>query len=274
MRGEWSGRGKSSETGIASIEYLEGTVMSAGLSKSVLGSISSEGQLFRNGGSTLGGFEREFSKLLETEKKRASGQRLEMINKDLIGTIRMLEVTVWAVRRTLAGITLEKEIVNRSGYRFYIDAFEDFSRLALEAEGYAAHAQNITRPRFNMEKSRVRTIAAYRYVYTPFTKDQLEESPEECRSSYSELLASYGMVGANAAYEELSIHEREVLRFAKHLNRPLLPADAFFCLGCGRDFTLKLLKGLVEKELLIPSGKGTLRYRKYILTDRAYRYWL
>ncbi|MBW5444856.1 hypothetical protein GE107_02100 [Cohnella sp. CFH 77786] len=219
-------------------------------------------------------FETEFAKLLEKQKREASGQRLEMLCGDLHGTKRMLEAAVWPVKKSLDGFVLEYELVRRSGVKVYIDALETTAALALESEGFTSHAQNITRDRFSFEKRKVRTIAANGFIYTPFSKDELESNPAECSSSFAELIGRYGGFGLEAAYKELNIYEREVIRYSKSIHRLLRPADVCFCLGSGRSFASKVLKEMEDKGLLAPAGKGVQRHRFYELTPRSYRYRL
>ncbi|WP_276355955.1 hypothetical protein [Cohnella caldifontis] len=216
-------------------------------------------------------FEREFNRLLEAQKQAATGQRLEMLCRDLSSTKQMLQVTVWPVLKSLESIILEFELVSRSGIKVYIDGLETRAGLALESEGFAVHAQNISRERFAFEKRKVRTIASYGYMYTPFSRDELEGKPDECQSSFAELIGRYAGYGWNQLYSELNVYEREVLRYGKRLLRPLKPADVQFCLGCGRTFGTKVLRSLLDKELLLPGGEGVHRFRQYLLAEKAFR---
>jgi hypothetical protein len=104
--------------------------------------------------------------------------------------------------------------------RIFVDVFYGPLGLAFESEGYVSHAGNITRDRFSFEKKRVRTIGIYGYKYIPFSWDELEKKPDECRRSVYEYLGRFSS-GHGIAYEELTVYEREVLRFAVCLNRPL-----------------------------------------------------
>jgi len=154
----------------------------------------------------------------------------------------------------------------------YVDAVEPESRLALESEGYVPHAQNISRERFAFERRKVRTIAANNLIYVPFSRDELEQRPEECSGSLAELIGRFKGAGLGQVYAELTVLEREVIRYGKLLLRPLKPGDVIYCLGCGRQTAYKILKKMTDKRLLSPAGNGEERYRKYCLTEKAYRY--
>ena len=132
----------------------------------------------------------------------------------------MLEV-LWPVLQTFEGVTLEYEIRGAGGERNYIDAFFEPMAIGLECEGFGPHAEMITRRRFAYEKRRVRKLAVYRYVYYPFSKDELDKEPEMCRQDLREFLALHGGVGVagSRAMAELSVYERETLRYGLMLMR-------------------------------------------------------
>jgi len=219
-------------------------------------------------------FEQEFAALLEEQRRHASGQRQEMLHRDLSGTKEMLRVAVWPVLKTLKGLILEYELVSRSGVKLYVDAVEPESRLALESEGYVPHAQNISRERFAFERRKVRTMAANNLIYVPFSRDELEQRPEECSGSFAELIGRFRGAGLGQVYAELTVYEREVIRYGKLLLRPLKPGDVMFCLGCGPDMAYRVLKEMEGKSLIVPAGNGKKRIRQYRLTEKAFRYLL
>ncbi|WP_276353672.1 hypothetical protein [Cohnella caldifontis] len=63
----------------------------------------------------MSAFEQEFARFLAQQQAEASGQRLEMLKRDLTGTKKLLEVTVWPVMRSFEGLILEHEMVSTSG---------------------------------------------------------------------------------------------------------------------------------------------------------------
>lgn len=169
-------------------------------------------------------FEREFSIFLEKQKQSASGLRLEQLQKDLVGEKKMLAALIWPVFQSFEDFVLEYEVITPSGVRIFIDVFYEPLRLAFESEGFAVHAELITRDRFSFERMRVRTMAAYGYKYIPFTWDELDKKPEACRRFLYELLGRYSGV-TRAGVEAQSIQENEVIRQAVCLNRTFRRAD-------------------------------------------------
>lgn len=216
-------------------------------------------------------FEEAFGRFLEEQRSSASGQRLERLHKDLTGEKKMLGEVVWPVLRSFEGITLEYEIISLTGVKIYIDAFYEPLRWALESEGFVPHAQNITRDRFDFERMRVRTIAMYGYTYIPFSWDELDKKPEACRRAVYELLGRHSTEGSAPG---LSVYEREVLRYAMRLNRPLRPADVRDCLRLGTTASRQVLRNLMEKKLIHPATGTTHRHHQYIMDKCNLRSYL
>lgn len=217
-------------------------------------------------------FETEFDRLLEKQLRSAKGQRLEMLKKDKTGEKRLFCEVIRPVLPTAADeLIMEYELQSMSGVRIYLDFFLPRLRWALECEGYVAHAEKITRDRFDFEKARVRAMAAYRITPIPFSWDEITHKSEACRRSLYELLGRQSVV-PDAAYTDLSVYEREVIRYAIWLNRPLRMKDIFHCTGKKKDTAIKILQGMVAKELIVPLYQGKQRIYQYMLTEKARRY--
>jgi len=218
-------------------------------------------------------FEQAFEKFVEEQRHGASGMRLEMLKSDLHGTKKLLGTVVWPVLQSFEGIILEHEIVSTTGVKIYIDAFYEPIKLSLESEGYVVHAQNITRDRFDFERMRVRTLAMYGYKYIPYTWDELDKKPDACRRSLYELLGRYAGSRGDA-YESLTVYERELLRYAIRMNRPIGLNEVCDWLQIRPDACRKVLRKMIEKNLIRALGSGTFRFHEYILVEGAAEYLL
>jgi hypothetical protein len=168
---------------------------------------------------------------------------------------------------------MESEMVSTTGVKIYIDVLYQPLGLAFESEGFVVHAESITRDRFSFERMRVRTIAIYGYKYIPFSWDEIDKRPDACRRSVYELLGRFSST-AGIALKELTVSEREVLRYALRLNRPLRLQDACFCLQMRPDATIRVLRKLMEKKLIIPINKGTQRHHEYGVEEKAMHFML
>lgn len=215
--------------------------------------------------------EKEYKQLLDDQMSQASGMRLEQLKKQGEGERKLLMDIIWPVRKTFKGLILEKEIVTLTGVKAYIDVFEDAFRLGFEGEGFVSHAESITRPRFDFEKLKIRSMVAYGIKYTPFTYDEMDKKPEQCRRNLYEI---YGRLGANAgsvSYQTVSLYEREVIRYAMYLCRPIRMSDVKECLQKGEDKCRFILRSLVEKGLVKPLRAENQRIHEYVLEEDVYK---
>jgi hypothetical protein len=69
--------------------------------------------------------------------------------------------------------------------------------------------------------------------------------------------------------EELSVTEREVLRYARRLNRPIKLKDACYCLQLGPKASRRVLLCLVKKKIIIPIHLDKQRIHAYVLEEHA-----
>ncbi|RIX60410.1 hypothetical protein D3P08_02295 [Paenibacillus nanensis] len=210
----------------------------------------------------MSSFEVEFKKFVEAQKKGAKGRRLEMLQKDMTGEKKLFRELIWPVFRSFEGFVMQYEMIGANGVTMYIDAFYVPLGIAFESEGFVAHAENITRDRFDFERFRIRTMANKGYIYFPYSWDELNKKPEACRSSLFELLGKL-----RGASEDLSLYERTVLQYASYINRPIRVSDVCVCLGKGEALSRKVLKELHSKKKLRPLRPDKLRNHAYVLEN-------
>ena len=134
-------------------------------------------------------------RFVEEQRASARGQRKELLERDLSGTIKLLEY-LWTVLGSFEGITLEYEFTGANGERNYIDVYYEPLGIGFECEGFVPHAETITRRRFSFEKRRIRRKARLRIVYYPFSKDELEYEPEMCCQDLREIIGIHTSVAS------------------------------------------------------------------------------
>ncbi len=212
--------------------------------------------------------EEALSSLLEGQQKEASGQRLALLKKELSSEKKLLRSVVWPVLQSFEGISLEFEIIIENGVRLYIDAVYHPLRFALECEGYMFHAENITRERFDLEKKKVRAMQMQGYRYIPFTRDDLDKRPEQCRQYLATLIRQFSSCDDDA-YFRLSVYEREMIRYAIRLNRPFKVADVCYCLQIGKTAGYQVIRKMMNNRLCVAVGTGVHRFHEFVLTPNA-----
>lgn len=216
-------------------------------------------------------YEEEFDRLLEEQIRTATGQRLEMLRRDKTGEKKLYCEALRPVLPSPVGLVMEYELVSNTGVRIYIDFFNPPLRWGVESLGYVPHAEKITRDRFDFEQVRICTMAARKITYIPFTWDQLDKRPDYCRRTLYELIGVHSALPGDA-YRDLTLYEREIIRFAHYFNRFFGLEDLQTCLGVGYSTCRKVIRGMLDKGLVLPMGKGTQRIHDYKLTDKALLY--
>ncbi len=214
-------------------------------------------------------FELEYEKFLAGQIASASGQRLEMLKKNMVGTKRLLEVVIWPALRSFEGVILEYEMIGSTGVKIYIDVYYVPLQIAFECEGFVVHAEKITRDRFDFEKTRIRSFTISRKDFMPYSKDQLDKQPDLCKRSFLELLGQYTSTAGSRFMEELSVNEREVIRYGVILNRFLRLEDVKYCLKCGYKRAYNIVHRLIKKKLMRVVGLSTQRVHQYELLPLA-----
>lgn len=212
--------------------------------------------------------EDEFNRLLEKQIRSATGQRLERLKKDKTGERRLFCNVLRPVLPNLNDLIFEYEMMSIVGVKIYFDMFIPRFRWAPECVGFIPHAQNISRERFDFEQIRIQTMAVNGIKYIPFSWDQLDNKPDQCRRIMFELLGRFAKNDNNGTLE-LSIYEREVIRYALFLNKPINIKDVSDCTKLKEDASRNLLRKLMSKQLIKPIGKGNRRYHYFIIEPES-----
>lgn len=213
-------------------------------------------------------FEEEYSIFWQEQVHGASGQRLEMLGRDLTGTKKLLEGVLLPVLGTFDGLVLEFEMLSLSGAKIYGDVFHRLLRIVFEEDSFVTHAEKITRDRFSFERARARSVAILGYTYFPYSRDELEKKPDFCQRNLYELIGRIGNV-EGAGLNQLPVYEREVLRFALLCNKPFLLTDVCRWLQLKRETCRKVMRELEIKRLVYSIGGGPMRCHKFMITEKA-----
>ncbi|KRE90285.1 hypothetical protein ASG89_08260 [Paenibacillus sp. Soil766] len=213
-------------------------------------------------------FEKEFEIFWADQVRNASGQRLEMLQRDLTGTKILLKGALLPVLGTLEGLVLEYEMTSLSGAKIYGDVFHPMLRTVFEDDSFVTHAEKITRDRFSFERARARSVAILGYTYFPYSRDELEKKPNFCQRNLYELI---GRMGSMEGVEllQLPVYEREVLRCSLLNSEPFRLSDVCTWIQLKSETCRKVLRDLEAKGLVYPIGRGTIRSHKFMITEKA-----
>ena len=188
-------------------------------------------------------YEEEFYQILEGQIQTATGQRLERLKKDKTGERRLFCEVLRPVLPQLDDLILEYEMTSIVGAKIYFDMFIPRYFWAPECVGYVPHVQNVTRERFDFEQLRIQTMAIKGIKYIPFTWDQLDKKPDQCRRVMYELIGRFS-TNNKSRFLELSLYEKEIIKYALYLNRPFNLQSVSECTRLKDDACRKLLRNL------------------------------
>ncbi|OAS13795.1 hypothetical protein [Paenibacillus oryzisoli] len=213
-------------------------------------------------------FEKEYKIFWEEQVRSASGQRLEMLQRDLTGTKKLLEGAILPVLGTFEGLVLEYEMTSLSGMKIYGDVFHDKLRTVFEEDSFVTHAEKITRDRFSFERARARSVGILGYTYFPYSRDELEKKPSFCQRNLYELIGRMGNL-EGVGLLQLPVYEREVLRCSLLANKSFRLTDVCLWLQLKRETCRKVLRELEAKGLVYSIGSGSVRSHKFMITEKA-----
>lgn len=213
-------------------------------------------------------FKRDFQVFVERQLQEAEGQRAEMLSKDLTGTKLLLERVLVPVFGGLEGFVLEHESISLAGVRIYTDVFHPRLRIAFEEESYTAHAEKVSRGRFSFERMRIRSAAKLGYTYCPFSRDEIEDKPDFCRSNLYEIIGQIGSVEASGIME-LPLYEREVIRCGLLRLEPFDLGDVSTWLMVSKETSRRVLRDMKSKGLIDPFGGSELRSYQFLISSKA-----
>ncbi|MFC4776819.1 hypothetical protein ACFO9Q_08500 [Paenibacillus sp. GCM10023252] len=214
----------------------------------------------------------DVERFIEEQRASAIGQRLELLKKPLLSERKLLE-TLASMLGTFEGLIMEYEIVSIGGARNYIDIYYYPLRIAFEVLGFFYHGENLSRDKFDQEQARIRSLTSLGHIYFPISRDELDKRPDMCKRDIYQLLGRLSASGGSA-YEELSVYEREVIRYGLRLNRFLKVEDVQYCLQMGYTSSRTILNGMLKKELLLAVNKDAQRVHYYQLSEKAIRYMM
>ncbi|TVX95504.1 hypothetical protein [Cohnella terricola] len=214
------------------------------------------------------GFEQEFERYLEDQKKAASGQRAEMLERNLAGTKLLFENLLLPVFGKFDGMEMEYEMNGLSGAKIYSDVGFPRIRTVFEEDHFVTHAEKITRDRFNFERARARSVAVHGFIYFPYSRDELEKKPDFCQRNLYELIGRIGSL-AGTGFMQLPVYEREVLRCALMHYKPFQLSDVSEWLTLKKETCRKVIRELERKELVDAVGGGSVKCHEFLITDKA-----
>jgi hypothetical protein len=205
----------------------------------------------------------EHEKWIKHHLKRRKGERLRRLKVGYQGPVEMLlKCVVYPVIPSFQHLHPEYEVSNIGHAPIYLDlAFIcGVVRIDFELDGFGAHCRDMDRYQFMKERRRDLNLVADGWIVLRFAYDDVVANPEQLQT----------LVRRTFEREMVSIQlaplERETVRFARaQPGLTFKPRELQVHLWLKRDATNRLIKRLVESKILLATGTGTVRVKKYQL---------
>ncbi|UNK17336.1 hypothetical protein MNQ98_23095 [Paenibacillus sp. N3/727] len=174
----------------------------------------------------------------------------------------LLQNVWWPMFGNLDHLHPEYEIYDWNRKSQFLDfAFmPPFGRFGIECDGFQSHVKDMDRERFSYALNRDTFLTGMGWKMIHFSFDDVQNRPEVCRMLLQLIISPYLL--RNKTVSSISPVERDVLRLAWSMGKPLRPKDVIDRYQVNFRTARKWLQALVEKGLLrsIIQGKYTCYY--------------
>ncbi|WNS45797.1 hypothetical protein [Paenibacillus sp. MMS20-IR301] len=135
------------------------------------------------------------------------------------------------------------------------------TRFGIECDGYQSHVKDMDREKFSYALNRDMFLTGMGWKMLHFSFDDIQQRPEVCTMLLQLVLVPY-LARKSAGGERLLPEEKEILRLAWQMGKPLRPKDVTDYFQMNFRTARKLLVSLSNKGMLVPvaGGKGVRSY--------------
>ncbi|GGF85451.1 hypothetical protein GCM10010912_33450 [Paenibacillus albidus] len=176
--------------------------------------------------------------------------------------ILFLQNVWWPLFESLEHLQPEYEVYDWNRKSQFLDfAYlpPNGGRFGIECDGFQTHVRDMDRERFSYALNRDTFLTGMGWKMLHFPFDDIQQRPEVCRMLLQLTLAPY--LARRTATVDLLPEEKEILRFAWQLGRPVRPKDVTEQFRINPRTVYKRLSSLCGKGILLPVHKGgSVRY--------------
>lgn len=171
----------------------------------------------------------------------------------------------WPLFKHFENLHPEYEVFDLKGSSRFIDfAFiHALFRIAFEIDGFGPHVRQMSRWKFSDQLNRQNELVATGWQVIRFSYDDLIERPAACQHIIQLTIGRF--LGEESGISMASVMEKELLRLAVRLARPITSRDVLEHFGVEVRTARKLLQQACRNGLLKPVGENKQRIHKYAL---------
>ncbi len=211
-------------------------------------------------------FERAHGEFIAQHLARRTGERRGRLERGHKEAEKLFCHNIWwKLRGNFDQLHPEYEVIDWRGIPYYCDFvwITWIVRLVIEIKGYGPHVRDMDRRQYCKELNRETFLTAAGYQVISFSYDDVAHNPEQCITLLRMVLNRYQAIATPIAIDTLV--EREIIRLACMLVRPLRPIDVKRHLGIDHRTVVRALQSLCAKAWFHPimgeEGKYTVSYQ-------------
>lgn len=170
----------------------------------------------------------------------------------------------WPLRGNFDNLHPEFEVLDWRGQSYFCDfAWLTWSvKLVIEVKGFGPHVRDMDRQRYCNELNRETFLSALGFQVISFAYDDVARRPELCITLLRMVISRYQPESSPVRLDHVA--EKEVIRLACMLARPLRPIDVKTHLSINPRTAVRTLQSLCTKGWFSPvtgsEGKHVVRY--------------
>lgn len=209
--------------------------------------------------------EEAHSIFLESHLRKRTGERRGRLERGHREAERQFCQKVWwPLRGSFDDLHPEYEVLDWRGQSYFCDFayLTPAVKLIVEIKGFGPHVRDMDRQKYSYELNRETFLSAMGYQVVSFSYDDVAQHPELCMTLLRMVLSRYQSDPSPA--DLTSLQEREIIRLAIRLARPLRPIDVETHLRMNHRTAVRIMKAMCSKGLFESAtgaaGKYTVRY--------------
>ncbi|WP_127533235.1 hypothetical protein [Paenibacillus kobensis] len=198
-------------------------------------------------------FEHAYQSFLEHHTASRMGERRGRLVRGHQYAEKLLLANVWwPLFGTLEHLHPEYEIYDWNRKSQFLDfAFlPPYGKFGIECDGFQSHVKDMDRELFSYSLNRDTFLTGMGWRMIHFSFDDVQKRPEVCRMLLQLVVSPYLMRRSPVSLGTLA--EKDILRLAWSLGRPLRPKDVIDRFGLNFRTVRKMLHALCQKGLLRP----------------------
>ncbi|GAA0133763.1 hypothetical protein YSY43_06030 [Paenibacillus sp. YSY-4.3] len=170
----------------------------------------------------------------------------------------------WPLLGNFDGLQPEYEVLDWRGRSYFCDFawLNPAAKLIIEIKGFGPHVRDMDRQKYCNELNRETFLSAMGFQVISFAYDDVAHRPELCITLLRMVLSRYQLDISPANL--VGVAEREIIRLACSLARPLRPIDVEVHLNVNHRTAVRTLQSLCAKGYFTattgPNGKYIVRY--------------